>query len=80
MQKLKDQTETMLSSPASVPEREHRNEIDRLLEEAGDIVFRTTLLGQILFASQRSVNLLAAPRELKARCWPAWWPTATSRC
>lgn len=67
MQKLKDQTETMLSSPASVPEREHRNEIDRLLEEAGDIVFRTTLLGQILFASQRSVKLLAAPRELEGQ-------------
>jgi diguanylate cyclase (GGDEF)-like protein len=37
--------------------RESRNEMDSLLEEAGDIVFRLNLHGQVLYASKRTATL-----------------------
>lgn len=54
----------MLSSPSSVAPSPPRHELDNLIEEAGDLVFRLDLGGQILFASARATALLAAPHGL----------------
>ncbi|MET3132824.1 diguanylate cyclase (GGDEF)-like protein [Oxalobacteraceae bacterium GrIS 1.11] len=50
----------MLSSPPSVAECAPRHELDNLMEEAGDIVFRLDREGSILFASKRARVLLGA--------------------
>ncbi|KQX01229.1 histidine kinase [Massilia sp. Root418] len=47
----------MLSSAPTVPLRAAHSEIDSLLEEAGDVVFRLDLQGEVLFASQHAVAL-----------------------
>jgi diguanylate cyclase (GGDEF)-like protein len=41
--------------------------MDLILEEAGDIVFRLNMLGQILFASQRSVSQFGRGNELEGQ-------------
>ena len=47
----------MLSSAPTVPVRASHNEMDSLLEEAGDVVFRLDLQGAVLFASQHALTL-----------------------
>ncbi|MCE3262511.1 MAG: histidine kinase [Pseudoduganella sp.] len=54
----------MLSSSPTVPLTTSHNEANTLLEEAGDVVFRLNLMGHILFASQRSINLLGNGKDL----------------
>jgi len=54
----------MLSSAPSQPLRDPRQEIDHLIQEAGDVVFRLNQIGQILFASLRARRLIASAREL----------------
>ena len=44
----------MSSTHPSQPPRDLRHELDYLLEQAGDVVFRLDQLGKILFASQRA--------------------------
>ncbi|WP_028102566.1 sensor domain-containing protein [Pseudoduganella violaceinigra] len=53
------------STTESLPTLDH--EVNLLLEEAGDIVFRLNLMGQILFASQRAANLLRNGEELEGQ-------------
>ncbi|SFU61579.1 putative bifunctional diguanylate cyclase/phosphodiesterase [Pseudoduganella namucuonensis] len=48
----------MLSSSSPAPARDSLNDMDGLLEEAGDIVFRLSLAGQVLYASRRAVALV----------------------
>lgn len=57
----------MLSSSPSVPLPTSHHEANLLLEEAGDVVFRLNLMGQILFASQRAANLLRNGQELEGQ-------------
>lgn len=52
---------TMFSSTPSAAHREARHELDNLMEEAGDVVFRLDTDGLILFASKRAATLFAAP-------------------
>ncbi|MYN10507.1 putative bifunctional diguanylate cyclase/phosphodiesterase [Pseudoduganella aquatica] len=47
----------MLSSAPSLPLRASHNEMDSLIEEAGDVVFRLNLQGVVLFASKRAQTL-----------------------
>ncbi|MGO4377804.1 putative bifunctional diguanylate cyclase/phosphodiesterase [Pseudoduganella sp. RAF19] len=54
----------MLSSSPSVPLQQPRQDMDFVLEEAGDIVFRLNMLGQILFANRRSAGLFGRGKEL----------------
>ncbi|OYO29346.1 bifunctional diguanylate cyclase/phosphodiesterase [Janthinobacterium sp. PC23-8] len=54
----------MFSSTPSAAHREARHELDNLMEEAGDIVFRLDADGLILFASKRATALFAAPAGL----------------
>ena len=54
----------MFSSTPSAAHREARHELDNLMEEAGDIVFRLDADGVILFASKRAATLFAAPSGL----------------
>ncbi|MBW3512871.1 EAL domain-containing protein [Janthinobacterium sp. NKUCC06_STL] len=51
----------MFSSTPSAAHREARHELDNLMEEAGDVVFRLDTDGLILFASKRAATLFAAP-------------------
>ncbi|WP_377704792.1 putative bifunctional diguanylate cyclase/phosphodiesterase [Pseudoduganella sp. UC29_71] len=46
----------MLSSAPTVPLRASHNEMDGLLEEAGDVVFRLDLQGAVLFASRHAIT------------------------
>ncbi|MBA5603923.1 EAL domain-containing protein [Duganella sp. FT3S] len=55
----------MLSSSPSLPQRDPRHELDHLMEEAGDVVFRLNAPGQVLFASKRAVALIASPHDLQ---------------
>ena len=55
---------TMFSSTPSAAHREARHELDNLMEEAGDVVFRLNADGLILFASKRAATLFAAPAGL----------------
>ena len=57
----------MLSSSPTVPAQPTRQDMDLILEEAGDIVFRLNMLGQILFASQRSVSQFGRGNELEGQ-------------
>jgi diguanylate cyclase (GGDEF)-like protein len=41
--------------------------MDFMLEEAGDIVFRLNMLGQVLFANRRSVSLLGRGQEIEGQ-------------
>jgi diguanylate cyclase (GGDEF)-like protein len=43
-----------------------RQELDNLLEEAGDVVFRLNQLGQLLFASQRAIARIGGSAPLAA--------------
>lgn len=52
---------TMFSSTPSAAHREARHELDNLMEEAGDVVFRLDTDGLILFASKRAATLFGAP-------------------
>ena len=54
----------MFSSTPSAAHREARHELDNLMEEAGDVVFRLNADGLILFASKRAATLFAAPAGL----------------
>jgi len=54
----------MFSSTPSAAQREARQELDNLMEEAGDIVFRLDAQGVILFASRRASALFATPAGL----------------
>ena len=54
----------MFSSTPSAAHRETRHELDNLMEEAGDIVFRLDADGVILFASKRAATLFGAPAGL----------------
>ena len=54
----------MLSSTPSQQLRDGRDELDHLIQEAGDVVFRLNQIGQILFASKRARRLIASAREL----------------
>ena len=47
----------MLSSAPTVPLRAAHSEMDSLLEEAGDVVFRLDLQGAVLFANRQAVAL-----------------------
>jgi diguanylate cyclase (GGDEF)-like protein len=49
---------------SSIPDQPHRYDVDHLLEEAGDVVFRLNLLGQVLFASKRAIALVASEQPL----------------
>ena len=55
---------TMFSSTPSAAHREARHELDNLMEEAGDVVFRLDTDGLILFASKRAATLFGAPSGL----------------
>jgi diguanylate cyclase (GGDEF)-like protein len=55
----------MLSSSPSLPQRDLRHELDHLMEEAGDVVFRLNQQGQVLFASKRAVALIGNARDLR---------------
>jgi len=57
----------MLSSSPTVPPQQPRQDMDFILEEAGDIVFRLNMLGQILFASRRSAALFGRGHELESQ-------------
>ncbi|WP_183747176.1 MULTISPECIES: bifunctional diguanylate cyclase/phosphodiesterase [unclassified Janthinobacterium] len=57
----------MFSSTPSAAHREARLELDNLMEEAGDIVFRLDAHGVILFASRRAATLFGAPAGLAGR-------------
>ena len=48
----------MRSSPPSLPQSDRLQELDNLMEEAGDVVFRLDLEGKILFASRRATALI----------------------
>ncbi|MCL6483982.1 MAG: diguanylate cyclase, partial [Janthinobacterium lividum] len=54
----------MFSSTPSAAHREARHELDNLMEEAGDLVFRLDTDGLILFASKRAHTLFSAPSGL----------------
>jgi diguanylate cyclase (GGDEF)-like protein len=54
----------MLSSNPSQQLRDGRDELDHLIQEAGDVVFRLNQIGQILFASKRARRLISSAREL----------------
>ena len=54
----------MFSSTPSAAHREARHELDNLMEEAGDVVFRLDADGLILFASKRAATLFGAPLGL----------------
>ncbi|MEG1325507.1 MAG: EAL domain-containing protein [Janthinobacterium sp.] len=54
----------MFSSTPSAAHREARHELDNLMEEAGDVVFRLDTDGLILFASKRAATLFGAPSGL----------------
>ncbi|MGK5048779.1 putative bifunctional diguanylate cyclase/phosphodiesterase [Janthinobacterium sp. GB4P2] len=54
----------MFSSTPSAAHREARHELDNLMEEAGDVVFRLDTDGLILFASKRAAALFGAPSGL----------------
>ena len=54
----------MLSSSPSIVERDARFELDNLMEEAGDVVFRLDMEGRVLFASQRATALIAPAAAL----------------
>ncbi|WP_100873308.1 putative bifunctional diguanylate cyclase/phosphodiesterase [Janthinobacterium sp. 64] len=54
----------MFSSTPSAAHREARHELDNLMEEAGDVVFRLDTDGLILFASKRAATLFCAPAGL----------------
>jgi diguanylate cyclase (GGDEF)-like protein len=54
----------MLSSSPSLPQRHVRHELDNLMEEAGDVVFRLNQQGQMLFASKRASALIGSARDL----------------
>ena len=62
----------MLSSSPTVPLTTSHHEANLLLEEAGDVVFRLNLMGQVLFASQRSANLLRNGQELEGNPFLAY--------
>eukprot|EP01034_Spumella_vulgaris_P039443 gene39443-48741_t len=47
----------MLSSAPTLPVRASHNDMDSLLEEAGDVVFRLDLQGAVLFASKHAMAL-----------------------
>jgi diguanylate cyclase (GGDEF)-like protein len=51
------------SSP-SLPQRDPRHELDNLIQEAGDVVFRLNQLGQLLFISRRASALIGGTRDL----------------
>jgi len=53
----------MFSSTPSAAHREARHELDNLMEEAGDVVFRLDADGLILFASKRAASLFGAPSD-----------------
>ncbi|MGK5026220.1 putative bifunctional diguanylate cyclase/phosphodiesterase [Janthinobacterium sp. RB2R34] len=61
----------MFSSTPSAAHRDTRHELDNLMEEAGDIVFRLDADGLILFASKRAANLFAAPTGLVGHFLPS---------
>ena len=54
----------MFSSTPSAAHREARHELDNLMEEAGDVVFRLDTDGLILFASKRAATLFGVPSGL----------------
>src|SRR6185369_13847339 len=62
----------MLSSSTTVPLSTSHHEANLLLEEAGDVVFRLNLMGQILFASQRAANLLRNGQEMEGQPFLAY--------
>ncbi|WP_219115904.1 bifunctional diguanylate cyclase/phosphodiesterase [Janthinobacterium sp. UMAB-56] len=64
----------MFSSTPSAAHREARHELDNLMEEAGDVVFRLDTDGLILFASKRAATLFCAPSGL---CGHLLLPLAT---
>ena len=51
----------MLPSSSTVPLRDSQNDMDSLLEEAGDIVFRLQLSGHIEYANRRACAMAEAP-------------------
>ncbi|MRV74668.1 EAL domain-containing protein [Duganella sp. FT92W] len=51
----------MLPSPSAVPLRDSQNDMDSLLEEAGDIVFRLQLSGHIEYANRRACMMAEMP-------------------
>src|SRR5471032_1369113 len=55
---------------SSIPAPSPRHELDNLMEEAGDVVFRLNQLGQILFASKRAVTLIASQTPLAGDTLP----------
>ena len=55
----------MLSSSPSPSQRDMRHELDSLMEEAGDVVFRLNQQGQVLFASKRAVALIGCTHDLQ---------------
>lgn len=61
----------MLSSSTTATPGEYRHAYDGMLEEAGDIVFRLNLLGQILYASRRSASLIGHAAPLEGQTLPA---------
>ncbi|MBW8901422.1 MAG: GGDEF domain-containing protein [Massilia sp.] len=54
----------MRSSSPALPNTELNQELDHLLEAAGDIVFRLDPVGRIVYASLRAIRLIGASREL----------------
>ncbi|MDC8756644.1 putative bifunctional diguanylate cyclase/phosphodiesterase [Janthinobacterium fluminis] len=54
----------MLSRSPAIAERDPRDALDNLMEEAGDVVFRLDPQGRILFASRRAAALIGATAPL----------------
>ena len=54
----------MHSSSSSLPQQFRFHELDNLMEEAGDAVFRLDLAGNILYASRRAAALISSPSAL----------------
>jgi diguanylate cyclase (GGDEF)-like protein len=62
----------MLSSSITPLPENARHAVDGMLEEAGDIVFRLTPPGRILFASRRAVALAGSDRPMAGRALAAF--------
>ncbi|MGB9989678.1 putative bifunctional diguanylate cyclase/phosphodiesterase [Massilia sp. SM-13] len=52
---------------STIPANDPRPEFDSLLEEAGDVVFRLNMAGQILFASRRSAAIVGHAHEMQGQ-------------
>jgi len=52
---------------STIPANDPRPAFDSLLEEAGDVVFRLNMAGQILFASRRSAAIVGHAQDMQGQ-------------